>query len=219
MSPTKPDITTSLSLTGDCGPIENVWQAPDGFATAASTRRIGVICHPHPLYQGTMDNKVVSTIARGLRQLNIASLRFNFRGVGASAGSFAAGSGEKDDVLLIIEQLQQQFGACQIILAGFSFGAYVAALASCLTATSGLILVAPPVAKEKYYFPEQLSSSVPKLIIAGSADDIADSASIGAWAQKQQNCRYSLLEASHFFHGKLVDLRQELCIWAEGELQ
>ena len=188
--------------------VENIWQAPEAMTDAAA---IGVVCHPHPLYGGTMHNKVVTTIVRAWRELGIASLRYNLRGVGLSGGEFDHGHGECQDLLALVQQLERQFGQRRLHLAGFSFGAYVATLASADINPISLALIAPPVGKDGYSFPERATSQAPSLIIAAAEDEVVDSALITAWAGQQANCEFAAFAgASHFFHGQLVELRQRL---------
>ena len=200
---------STLELYGATGArVENIWQAPEAMADAAA---IGVVCHPHPLYGGTMQNKVVTTIVRAWRELGVASLRYNLRGVGLSGGEFDHGRGECQDLLELVQQLQRQFGQRRLHLAGFSFGAYVATLASADINPSSLALIAPPVGKDGYSFPERATSQAPSLIIAAAEDEVVDSALITAWAGQQANCEFEFFAgASHFFHGQLVQLRQRL---------
>ena len=199
----------SLELYNAIGaPVENIWQAPDVMTADVA---IGVVCHPHPLYDGTMHNKVVTTVVRAWRELGIASLRYNLRGVGASGGEFDHGQGESQDLLVLVQQLERQFGQRRLHLAGFSFGAYVASLASAHLNPGSLALIAPPVGKAGYSFPESVTSSAPSLIIAAAEDEVVDSSLITAWARQQSHCEFaSFAGASHFFHGRLVELRQRL---------
>ena len=200
---------STLELYGATGArVENIWQAQEAMTDATA---IGVVCHPHPLYGATMHNKVVTTIVRAWRELGVASLRYNLRGVGLSGGDFDHGQGECQDLLALVQQLQHQFGQRRLHLAGFSFGAYVATLASANINPSSLALIAPPVGKDGYSFPERTTSQAPSLIIAAAEDEVVDSALITAWAGQQANCEFqSFAGASHFFHGQLVELRQRL---------
>ena len=133
--------TQRLKIAGPAGDIEAALDVP-----AAAPRGLAVVCHPHPQHGGTMDNKVVQTLARAFVQLGYAALRFNFRGVGASAGSWAQGPGEIDDALAVVAR--QRAPGQPLVLAGFSFGAYVAShvaarLAEAGTPAERLVLVGP----------------------------------------------------------------------------
>ncbi len=134
--------TQRQTIAGPSGAIECAVDAPAG-----TPRGVAVVCHPHPQHGGTMDNKVVQTLARAFMQLGYTAVRFNFRGVGASAGAWAQGPGEIDDALAVIAALRAP--GLPLVLAGFSFGGYVASNAAArLAAADGaaaerLVLVAP----------------------------------------------------------------------------
>ena len=133
--------TQRRSIAGPSGALECAIDAPAGVA-----RGLAVICHPHPQHGGTMDNKVVQTLARALTQLGYTALRFNFRGVGGSAGGWSQGPGEVDDALAVVAAFRGD--ADKLVLAGFSFGAYVASQAAARLASAGaaaerLVLIAP----------------------------------------------------------------------------
>src|SRR5688572_15627298 len=106
-----------ILIPGPVGNLEAIIQGPQDLAT----QRISIICHPHPLFQGTMDNKVVTTVARAFEAKNIPSIRFNFRGVGASAGSFGNITGEVDDCIAVVTWAQQRWPQAALYIAGFSF--------------------------------------------------------------------------------------------------
>src|SRR5262245_11120788 len=111
-----------LQLPGPAGELEALIETPEGASAAA----FGVICHPHPLYGGTMDNKVVHTLSRAFQELGAPTIRFNFRGVGRSAGTFANGDGETEDTLALVRWGRERWPGAQVWLAGFSFGGAVA---------------------------------------------------------------------------------------------
>src|ERR1700733_1237011 len=110
-----------VSIAGPAGALEAIAEDPGGQGPS-----YGVICHPHPLYGGTMDNKVVTTVARALHELGIPTLRFNFRGVGASAGAYDEGRGETADAEAAASWPEQHWPGRRMVIAGFSFGAYIA---------------------------------------------------------------------------------------------
>ena len=170
-----------------------------------------VICHPHPQHGGTMDNKVVTTVARASREAGLDSLRFNYRGVGASEGDYGEFSGECDDFDAVMKWVSENTSKTRIVLAGFSFGSAVAAKrASSLEGLEHLFLLAPPV--ERYDYPSVFS--VPTTIVQGSADEVVDSKGVTDWAQDIETAyEYVLMgHCSHFFHGRLVELRQRLIL-------
>ena len=187
--------TVRQSVAGPAGAIECAIDAPAGAA-----RGVAVICHPHPQYAGTMDNKVVQTLARAFVQLGWRSVRFNFRGVGASAGAWDEGVGEIDDALAVIGAVRA--AGEPLMLAGFSFGGYVAAeAASRLDAAAKpqrLVLVAPSTQR-------QTPPNVPadSVVIHGETDDVVPLAATLAWARPQALPVLVFPGVGHFFHGQL----------------
>lgn len=206
-------------IAGPCGGLQAVLSVPDadGPGTDFPTP-VAVICHPHPLMGGSLANKVVFTLHRACRDLGMATLRFNFRGVGGSAGSFDHGAGEQDDLLAVLDWLSG-LGARELVLAGFSFGSFVAASAWPRALAAGwrgrqLVLVAPPVTR----FPlvgHELPAGT--RVIYGDADEVVDPAAIGDWlaAQPRDLDVCVLAGAGHFFHGRLPELKA----WVAAGLQ
>jgi uncharacterized protein len=189
--------TETLPVDGPAGGIESVVSDP-----GAQRRGVAIVAHPHPLYGGTMDNKVVQTLAKAFRLLDYAAVRFNFRGVGKSAGEFDEGRGELEDLLAVADQARSRFGNQGLILAGFSFGASVAAAAAMKLDPQKLVLIAPPV--ERYPI-----GKVPPdtLVVHGEEDDVAPLADALAWARPQQLPVVVFPGTGHFFHGMLVPLQ------------
>ncbi len=172
---------------------------------------IAVICHPHPLYSGTMDNKVVTTLARVFRNRGLNHLRFNFRGVGKSEGVHDDMRGESEDLDLLLNLLAKERPGQKFILAGFSFGSGVASIvASRREDVVHLILVAPPIGKYESAYETQYPSAVS--IYQGSADDIVEPALVKDWAGriKSESTFYWFEDVGHFFHGKLQDLSEQI---------
>jgi len=201
----------TLTITGPAGALEALTACPArGGSAGAVFRPTAVILHPHPLHGGTMQNKVVHTLARAFNELGVASVRFNFRGVGASAGSFAHGVGETEDALAVIEWVRAQRPGAAVWLAGFSFGAYVALRTAQRANVAGLITVAPAV--HLYDFSTLSIPSCPWLLIQGEADEVVPVEAVRAWlsgiAPRPQTL--FLPGASHFFHGRLNDLKAAL---------
>jgi hypothetical protein len=192
-----------VSIAGATGPIEAVAEEP-----AVRAPHYAVVCHPHPLFGGTMDNKVVTTLARALHEVGIATLRFNFRGVGASAGAFDEGRGETADAAAVADHGAQRWPGRGLVLAGFSFGAYVALRLSQERAPSRLITVAPPV--DRFDFSALAPPGCPWLIVQGDADEVVNSQSVIAWAKTlNPQPRLTVLPGvGHFFHGHLPPLRE-----------
>ncbi len=194
-----------LFIGGPSGPLEaileNLSSAPKG---------IMIVCHPHPLHGGTMQNKVVHTLARTGQALGLATLRFNYRGVEKSAGEYAEGVGETEDLLAIIDWLDEQFPAIPIWLAGFSFGAYVAMCASNRRHIEQLITVAPAVNLLRFEGIEQ--PNCPWLLLMGDADEIVPFETVLNWIDKLETAPETVYfeRTSHFFHGQLINLKNKL---------
>lgn len=170
---------------------------------------VGVLlCHPHPLFQGTMTNKVVTTLARAAQQLGYSTLRFNFRGVGNSDGQHDQGVGEQQDVLAAVAYAQQQ-GWQRVVLAGFSFGSGMACLASMQISSqvAGLFLLAPPV--HHFAAPNQLPFEFETFIYYGDEDEVVPVDEMHDWvARVVPTPQVQVFQAgSHFFHGRLLELR------------
>ena len=203
-----PATETTFILSGPAGDLE-VLTAPSK-EDVFSVPIIAFICHPHPLYGGTMHNKVVSTLARAFANLGIATVRFNFRGIGKSAGSYAEGEGELDDLLALVDWAKNIHPNHKIWLSGFSFGAGVSAHAATKIIPAQLISIAPPV--PRFGLPELPPVLCPWLVVQGEADDVVIPADVYAWVETRQP-KPQLIRmpgAGHFFHGQLMDLRQQL---------
>lgn len=195
-----PDEETRGTVEGPAGALEVVVETPAADAYAAA-----VICHPHPRYGGTLDNKVVFTLARAARNAGLAAVRFNFRGVGASAGVYDEGRGELDDCRAVLDWAAAHASVEGPVLAGFSFGAAIALRAAAEVPARGLATIALPVD----YFDELPRPTCPWLAVHGDADDVADCGT----AKRRLEALDSppeieiLAGAGHFFHGRLSDLR------------
>jgi len=203
-----PAQAATFLLPGPVGAIEVAVDVPEpGDARLATA----VICHPHPLHGGTMGNKVVTITDRALRELGLRTVRFNFRGVGASAGVHDDGAGEMDDLLAICAWVARVRPGDALWLAGFSFGSFVAARAARhLPALAQLISIAPPVAK--YPFAALPYPQAPWLVIQGEDDDVAPPQPVVEWVRAMPDPPQLVLmpDAGHFFHRKLMDLRGAL---------
>ena len=193
-----------LFLDGPEGQLEALHLAtPDA-------KGVVLICHPHPLFAGTMQNKVVATLQRAARDAGYATLRFNFRGVGQSAGSYAEGRGEIDDALAVARWLAEQHPGLPLTLMGFSFGSCVAGnAAERLEAEDAelaqLFMLAPPVERFDVDLPERC----PLTVIQPEADEVVTPERVYAWSA-ELNKPHELIripECSHFFHGKLIELK------------
>jgi alpha/beta superfamily hydrolase len=191
--------TRRATVAGPAGELECAIDEP-----AEAARGVAVVCHPHPQGGGTLDNKVAQTLARAFVQLGYRAVRFNFRGVGASQGSFDHGQGETDDTLAVVAAHRD--AALPLVLAGFSFGAYVASEAAIRLPddqkAERLVLLGPSTQK-------QAMPTVPEdtLVIHGEADDVVPLASTLDWARPQSLPVVVIPGAGHFFHGQLVLLK------------
>lgn len=174
---------------------------------AAAPPRVVVICHPHPQFGGTMDNKVVTTLARAATDVGWHAVRFNFRGVGASAGTYDEGRGETDDARAIVEWAAAQWPAYPPALAGFSFGAWVAIRLAFAVSPSRLLTVAPPV--DRFTELPARALDCPWWLIQGMADEVVDADRVVGWAEALATPPYiiRLPGVTHFFHGQLSVLR------------
>lgn len=199
-----PCIGEELLLPGPVGNIEISTSYP---AVVADNFAVAVICHPHPLYGGSMANKVVHTLSETFNDMKIPTLRFNFRGVGQSEGQFDQGRGEADDLVAVIQWVRERHPSVPLWIAGFSFGAYVAVRAQPMVKAQRLLLVAPPVSL--FDFEHLAPVEVPWMVVQGGHDEIVDSRMVVAWVQRQP-CRplFRLMaDADHFFHGRMNRLR------------
>lgn len=203
-----PRSETAVLIPGPSGGLEARWWAAD-----APTGRAAVVCHPHPLHGGTMDNKVVTTLVRTFHDAGLSVLRFNFRGAGHSAGNHDQGRGEVDDLLAVLAWMHREQGVSVVSVAGFSFGAWVSAAATaCWPETlrlDRLFLVAPPV---QYPGFDGLQPPAGTLVLMGDQDEVVDPEAMRAWANSRQfPCELMVFPgASHFFHGRLTNLKAEL---------
>ena len=195
----------SVMIAGPSGSLEAIVEDP----TAGGTR-CALVCHPHPLYGGTMDNKVVTTVARALQELGIPTVRFNFRGVGASAGAYDEARGETADAAAIAAWAEQRWPGRRLVIAGFSFGAYIALRLATERAADWLITVAPPV--DLFDLSRISAPACPWLVGQGDSDEVLDPNKVLAWARSFDPApRLTVLPGvGHFFHGHLRELRDAI---------
>jgi alpha/beta superfamily hydrolase len=201
--PSRSPRAERVSIPGPAGAIEALIETPEQHDVG----HFGVVCHPHPLYGGTLDNKVVHTVARAFVELGAPTIRFNFRGVGNSAGAFAQGRGEADDALAVVAHGRRLFPGAALWLAGFSFGGAVAVSCASRAQPDRLVLVAPGVTIVDV---GSVEPTCPWLIVLGDADDVIDPRYVLDWVSKlAPRPQVRVLEgAGHFFHGRLPDLRE-----------
>ncbi len=194
--------TQRFSIRGAAGALECALDLPDG-----APRGLALVAHPHPLYGGSMDNKVAQTLARAFVTLGHATVRMNFRGVGQSEGEHDAGRGETDDMALLLSHMQQQYPGLPVALGGFSFGTFVQAhlqrrLIAAGTPAERLVLVGT--AAGKWAMPEVPANT---LLIHGELDETIPLADVFEWARPQDLPVVVVTGADHFFHRKLQHIK------------
>ena len=191
-----------IEIGGPVGGLEAAIDSSVGPAVATA-----VVCHPHPLQQGAMTNKVVTTVARAFARLGADAVRFNFRGVGKSDGSYAGGIGEADDALAVVAWCRERWPGRPLYLGGFSFGAAVALAVAARVAPAGLVTVAPPVDQLRESF---VAPRCPWLLVHGEADDVVPAGPVLEWSSALSAPPKIVLlpGVGHFFHGNLAALTQ-----------
>jgi len=192
-------------IPGPTGVLEALLVQPENYVKG---NPIAVVCHPHPLHGGTMANKVVHIVADTLNKLGVATLRFNFRGVGHSAGRYDNGKGEMQDLIAVVDWFEERYPESRLWLAGFSFGSFVAFSAHAQVKAERLLLVAPPVGR--FPFDTQSSVQIPWMVIQGGKDDVVSPEAVSVWVHKWQNKPHYewFADADHFFHGRLNKIRE-----------
>ncbi|MBI3148185.1 MAG: alpha/beta fold hydrolase [Betaproteobacteria bacterium] len=195
----------TLLIDGPAGKLELAFSAAQTDILRPAPRGLALIAHPHPLHGGTMENKVAQTLAKTFALLGYTAVRFNFRGVGQSEGGFDDGRGETEDALAALSHAQQRFGAGPVVLAGFSFGAFVQTRVAQTVTAERLVLVGPAVNRFE-------AAAVPPgtLVIHGEEDDVVPLAAVFEWARPQQLPVIVFPGCGHFFHGRLTQLQQVL---------
>lgn len=187
-----------LRIPVPAGKLETVIDDPE-----TDRRGLLLVAHPHPLHGGSLDNKVVTTLAKAANEAGWVSVRPNFRGVGMSDGEFDAGVGETDDLLAVARFVEASYPGLPWALAGFSFGAFVQHRLRQELPAVRLILVAPAVTM--YEFDPVPTDTV---VIYGDDDELIPPAAMRQWAAQQGLTVKEITGASHFFHGKLKELKQ-----------
>ena len=185
-----------LTIAGPVGKLEIAINAPPG-----PPRGIALVAHPNPQQGGTLDNKVAQTLAKTFAELGYASVRVNFRGVGLSEGRFDDGNGETDDMLAALAYARERFGDRGVVLAGFSFGAFVQTRVAKAVRAERLVLLGPAV---KRFAVLQVPADT--IVIHGEQDEVVPLADVFDWARPQQLPVIVLPGCTHFFHGRLLQL-------------
>lgn len=208
-------MITKLMIPGPAGNLEAEIEVP---SISSDKKLLAIICHPHPLHQGTMNNKVVTTLARVFERFGAITIRFNFRGVGNSEGQHGYSVGELDDLRAVIAWANRQYPDHLLLLAGFSFGAYIATKVATEVHPLALITVAPAVHHAPY---EELPViTFPWIVVQGEADEVVPVEQVNAWLAtlKPQPIIIRFPDVSHFFHGQLLTLRDTLIETLKGIL-
>jgi alpha/beta superfamily hydrolase len=196
------DLTGNTFFEGPAGRIEAILKEPEGPVTRAA-----IVCHPHPLFGGTMHNKVVFRIARAFQDSGFAVLRFNFRGTGQSEGEHDHGLGEQDDLRAAIEFVAKKYPDAEIWLAGFSFGsAVMLRSAACDDRVRAIVAAGVPVSK--YDFTNIERCAKPRLFVQGSLDQFGSTDDLKrVFASIDEPKQLKIIEgADHFFEGRLAEL-------------
>jgi alpha/beta superfamily hydrolase len=205
--------TQYFFIPGAAGQLECALDLPDS-EQFASPRGLALVAHPHPLYGGTMDNKVAQTLARSFIALGYATVRMNFRGVGKSEGTYDEGRGETDDMALLLAHMRQQYPDLPLALSGFSFGTFVQSqlqqrLIADGTPAERLALVGT--AAGKWAMPTVPDNTI---LIHGELDDTIPLSAVLDWARPQELPVIVIPGADHFFHRKLHHIKQYIvALW------
>jgi alpha/beta superfamily hydrolase len=210
----RPPVPRPTIIDGPAGPLEARIEEP---APGEAPATVGVVCHPHPLYGGTMQNKVVHTLARAMQELGAPTVRFNFRGVGGSAGAYDGGAGELEDALAVCDWARRRWRCDALWLAGFSFGSAVALQAAGSVRPRALVTVAPPVGR--IIVAPVARPSCPWLVVQGDRDELVDVAQVREWVAGYAPLPQLVVlpGAEHFFHGRLGELRAAAIEFLSGE--
>jgi alpha/beta superfamily hydrolase len=204
----------NLFLEGPAGKLESVLWKP---ADSVQPRFAAVVCHPHPLFGGTLHNKVVYQAAKALDAQGGAVLRFNFRGTGLSEGVHDRGLGERDDVRAALDSLAAEFPAKPLLLAGFSFGCWVGLRVGCEDArVQRLIGIGAPVDDSDFSYLQNCEK--PKLFVHGSNDQFGDANKLrGMMSGFPGNNKLIVVDGvDHFFTGKIEELGKAISEWMSG---
>ena len=203
-----PKPLRQVDIYGKAGRLEALYRELQDPAAVA------IVCHPLPTHGGSLHNKVVFRAARGLENANVATLRFNFRGVGQSTGTFDGGEGEQDDFLAALAWVRKQHPERKVIAGGFSFGSWVASRAGCeVPEIAGLFLIGTPV--NKYDFGYLRHCEKPMLFLHGTQDEHGDVGKLEKLAEQVRNAESVIVTgADHFFTKQLEAVEETMRSWA-----
>ena len=203
-----PKPLRQVDIYGKAGRLEALYRELQDPAAVA------IVCHPLPTHGGSLHNKVVFRAARGLENANVATLRFNFRGVGQSTGTFDGGEGEQDDFLAALAWVRKQHPARRVLAGGFSFGSWIASRAGCeVPEIAGLFLIGTPV--NKYDFGYLRHCEKPMLFLHGTQDEHGDVAKLEKLAEQVRNAESVIVTgADHFFTKQLEAVEETMRSWA-----
>jgi uncharacterized protein len=207
-------VGRKLLIDGPVGKIEVSTHLPQNLTdeNLSDSPDILIMCHPHPLKQGTMDNKVVTSSISAFNQEGAFGVRFNFRGVGQTSGVYDKGIGESEDLIAVYNWVKSCFPKARIFLGGFSFGTYVAYRAKDKLDLAALLLLAPAISYEyglDFIKLPDPKDDLPLSIVMGDADEVVSPDAILDWV-RSLSCGYSLVKlkgVSHFFHHNLKALK------------
>jgi alpha/beta superfamily hydrolase len=209
-------LAGNVVVPGPAGKLEAIYKPGDSERT--TPRHGAVVCHAHPLHGGTMHFKLIFRIARAFDELGFPTLRFNFRGVGGSHGSFDEGRGEREDVYTAVDWLAERHPDIPLIVAGFSFGAWTGMPVGCAHPNvSHVVGLGVPV--RAFKLNEMTTCSKPKLIVQGTSDEFGPMAQLNSWyADLPEPKRLVRIEnADHFFEGKREEMAAAITDYFSGE--
>ncbi|HVF17785.1 MAG TPA: alpha/beta fold hydrolase [Steroidobacteraceae bacterium] len=205
-------VVERLAIAGPMGNLEGILETP----LDADDARVAIVCHPHPVYGGTMTNKVVHMLAKAFNDLSVRTIRFNYRGVGASVGTYDEGRGETLDTLAVVRWANLRWPDAKIWLGGFSFGGAVALRTAAQIQPARLVTVAPAI--QRVDVTSVKLRDCPWLIVQGDNDELVNAQDVQAWAESlEPRPQFALLSGvDHFFHGRLNELRDVVTRWVEA---
>ena len=212
MTDFRPPVPESIVIPGPVGPLEALLEVPEG----ASGASVAVVCHPHPQHGGTMQNKVVHMLARTFQEQRVPTIRFNYRGVGKSAGTYDEGRGETDDAVALLDFAAARWPGAALWLGGFSFGGAVAFRAATRRPVARLVMAAPAVQRVDAVDLEKVPAC-PWIVVQGDQDEVIAPERVTEWvAALPRKPHFVMLSGvGHFFHGRLDDLRSTVRTWLE----